>query len=91
MRLTLDPTVTVGLDLDDLQPLQENCFGFSATVENGTYVYSVPLGECGAEVTVCLVCKKCNVQFILIQWFANSTGQVEVTGTHLPKSSCVEL
>ena len=62
MRLTLDPTVTVGLDLDDLQPLQENCFGFSATVENGTYVYSVPLGECGAQVTVCLVCKKCNVQ-----------------------------
>ena len=54
MKLVLDSTVTVGLALNDLQPLKENCFGYYTTVENGNYVYSIPLGGCGAQVTVCL-------------------------------------
>ncbi|XP_067935795.1 oncoprotein-induced transcript 3 protein-like [Watersipora subatra] len=50
MKLILDPSVTVGLNLEDLQPLRENCFGYYSTVQNGSFVYSIPLVDCGAEV-----------------------------------------
>ena len=52
MKLSIDPSVVVGMQMEDLQPLQENCFGFFPSFEYGRFVYSIPLSDCGAEVTI---------------------------------------
>ena len=52
MRLTFEPSVLLGLALDDLEPLKNDCVGFSKAEEDGKYVYIIPLSDCGAEVKV---------------------------------------
>lgn len=52
MVLSLDQSVTVGLEMNDLRPLNENCFGFFSVLRNSSYVYTIPLANCGAEVKV---------------------------------------
>jgi len=52
MRLTFEPSVLLGLALDDLEPLKNDCVGFSKAEEDGKYVYIIPLSDCGAQVKV---------------------------------------
>jgi len=44
--------ITLGLELEDLQPLSENCSGFTRIAEREHLIYNIPLTGCGAEVEV---------------------------------------
>lgn len=52
MKLSIAQSLVGGLDHADLQPLEEDCFGYYSVVEGETFVYTVPLTGCGAKVTV---------------------------------------
>lgn len=52
MTLTIDPSLLYGISIHDLQPLRQDCFGFSSWVEGGKYKYNIPLVDCGADVKV---------------------------------------
>ena len=44
--------LSLGIELEDLQPLQENCSGFTRLAEREHFIYNIPLTGCGAEVKV---------------------------------------
>ena len=44
--------LSLGIELEDLQPLQENCSGFTRLAEREHLIYNIPLTGCGAEVKV---------------------------------------
>lgn len=52
MVLTMDPSVLLGLALNDLGPLRSDCLGYTRSVVGGMFVYKIPLVECGADVKV---------------------------------------
>ena len=52
MKLTIDSLYAPSLQWNHLTPLKENCSGFSMNELNGTFVYTIPLADCGAEVQV---------------------------------------
>jgi len=60
MHFSINSSVLFGLSPLDLQPLMENCQGFTATNLNGQYEYSIPLLNCGAQTQVrkCIYQKK---------------------------------
>lgn len=52
MMLTFDPLVLPGLTLDDLVPLKSDCVGYNKSVEDGQFVFRLPLSDCGANIEV---------------------------------------
>ncbi|KAF6016544.1 hypothetical protein EB796_025145 [Bugula neritina] len=52
MHFSINSSVLLDLSPLDLQPLIENCQGFTATNLNGQYEYSIPLLNCGAQIQV---------------------------------------
>jgi len=58
MHFSINSSVLFGLSPLDLQPLMENCQGFTATNLDGQYEYSIPLLNCGAQTQV----RKCIYQ-----------------------------
>ncbi|KAF6037963.1 hypothetical protein EB796_003715 [Bugula neritina] len=52
MHFSINSSVLFGLSPLDLQPLMENCQGFTATNLDGQYEYSIPLLNCGAQTQV---------------------------------------